>query len=278
MKNIITAIFLLLAGFASLAQACTPSAVAVSPAMTDRTVVSGTGQVAFALTISFDCSGDGVFGVSATSSSFSSQIGSSGFNAQGVFYKDAALTQPLISTPATGSTVAGTNSVVIYGVVNGTAGQFQGVGTYSLPMNLTVSDINFQNGNSSFSLSHIETGTVQGTCAINNATADFGNFASTTAHPIQPVSLTLNCSSGLPWSMSQPNIAVVSIGSTTTNTGRLYQDAGATLPLNTNPVGGTGTGAGQAVNLYAGLSGATISSPITGNGEVIGSIGFVVTY
>lgn len=275
MKSFAYASILLFASFAGQSEACTASAIPVSPATANRTPIAGASAIAFAISVSLDCTGGETYSISPSASNYTSQIGSTGYYAQSIFFKDAALTQPLFTNPAAG-TAAATGAIVttIYGLVQGTSSLFQGLGTYNLPMSLTATS----SGGAPVSLGYTEAGIVQGTCTANNATADFGNFPATTAHPIQPVSLSLNCTAGLPWSMSQPTIANVSIGATTTNTGWLYGDAGRTSPLNTTPLLGSGVGGPQNVNLFAGLAGSTISTPISGAGAVVGAIEFVVTY
>lgn len=275
MKIFIHAVFVLFSVLAGQSEACTASAIPVSPATVSRALMSGASPIAFSVNISLDCAAGETFSISPTASNFTSPIGVTSYYAQSIFFKDAALTQPLITNPAAG-TAAATATIVttIYGVVQGTSSLFQGLGGFNLPMSLTATS----SGGAPVSLAYTEAGIVQGTCTANNATADFGNFPATSAHPIQPVSLSLNCTAGLAWAMTQPAIANVSIGATTTNTGWLYADAGGTSPLNTTPVLGSGVGGSQNVNLFAGLSGATRSSPIFGTGEVSGTIEFVVTY
>lgn len=261
---------------AAQAEACTASAVPLSPSNMTRSPVSGSSQVAFSVSVSLDCVAGETYTITSPSASYTASVGSSGQNVQGVFYSDASLSLPLLSNAVTGTAATtGTTTRTIYGVLQGTGGgNFIGAGAYSLPMSI--------NATSTFgapvALTYTESGVVQGTCSVGNAVASFGSFSASTAHPIQPVSISLNCTSGLSWSLGQPSVAPVSIGSTTTNTGWLYSDAGGSTPLNSTPVTGTGIGSSQNINLFAGLSGATISEPISGAGAVSGTILIVVTY
>ena len=273
-----TFLFLLFSSLLSAAaQACTAAAVPVSPATVSRSPMAGTGQMVYAVIVSLNCNAGETYSIASTSPNFNASIGSSGFSAQGTFYRDPTLSQPLFTSPATGTAASfGTVETTIYGVIQGSAtgGLFNGVGTYSVPLILTITS----SGGAPVSLVYIEGGQVQGTCYTNNVIADFGSILSGVAHPIKPVALSLNCTSGLPYSISQPSVALVTIGSITTNTAWVYSDAGGTSPLNTTPITGTGSGTAQAINLYVGLSGATISSPIVGVGQISGSLNVVVSY
>ena len=275
-KPSIYLLFMLVLLGAAQAEACTASAVPLSPSNMNRSPVSGSAQVAFSVSVSLDCVAGETYSITSPSASYTASVGSSGENVQGVFYQDAALSLPLLSNPVNGTAATtGTITRTVYGVLRGSGGgNFSGLGAYSLTISINATSTS----GAPVALTYTESGVVQGTCSVGNAVASFGSFPATTAHPIQPVSISLNCTNGLPWSLGQPSVAPVSIGSTTTNTGWLYSDAGGSTSLSSTPVTGTGVGSSQNINLFAGLSGDTISAPISGAGAVSGTIVVVVTY
>jgi len=273
MKNFITSVFLLISVFVADSQACVGSAVSASPATSSRTPTSGDGALSWSITVSLDCVAGESYTITPTSPSFGSSVGSSGYFAQAFFFADPAMTQHLISYPITGTaSTTGTQNITVYGVVQGTSGVFQGLGGYGITMQMTVTSTN----GSPVTITHVENGVVQGSCAVGNATANFNNVAG--PNPIVPVSIPLNCTSGLQWSMSQLSISTVTIGGNAGNTGWLYSNSNGTGLLNSTPMTGTGTGLSQNVNLYAGLAGSSQGSAIVGNGAVDGVITVVVTY
>lgn len=272
MKKLILASLFFFAAISGQSEACTASAVPVSPASSNRTPVSGSGQVNFAITVSLDCTAGETYSIAATASNYSAQIGTTSFYVNGYFYRDAGLTQPVFNNPLTGTAATtGTQNITVYGALNvGTP--FQGFGSYNLQMTLNATS----SGGGLVVLTYTEAGVVQGTCSAGNATANFGSIQTNTK-PILPVTVILTCTAGIPYSISQPTVPTVTIGSNTSNTGWLYANSNGTSPLNSNPMLGTGQNS-QNVNLFVGLSGVGINDPINGFGAITGSIQYVVTY
>ena len=272
----VSIVFLLMLVISSYSHACTATATPVSPALTSRTPIAGTGQIAYPITISINCTAGETYSITSTASSFFASVGATSQNIQGTYYADAGLTQLLYTVPLVGTAgITGTINLVVYGVLKGSvSGLFDGFGVYTLPMGLTVTS----SGGVPISLSHTESGVVQGTCTIGNATVNFSNVTTGSIGLNQPVAMALNCTAGLPYSIAQPVVATVTIGGNSSNTGWIYAGAGSTLPLNTTPVLGNAVGTSQIINLYAGISGATQGSGIVGVGAISGVINVVVSY
>jgi hypothetical protein len=82
----------------------------------------------------------------------------------------------------------------------------------------------------------------------------------------------------MPFTISQPNTATVTIGTNATNKAWIYSDAAGTVPISTTPINATGTGASQTISAYVGLSGSVISAAIAGLGAITGSVQYVLTF
>lgn len=256
------------------AGACVGSAVALNPLNSTRLPLAGNGAISFAVELSLDCAAGESFSITPAAATFTTSVGSSAYSLQGVFYADAALTQALHSNPINHTMGAGGTVVTpVYGVLQGESGLFQGMGPYSLEMPLLVTS----SAGSPLTLTHLESGNVQGTCSISNPTVDFG-IVSNTANPVHAATLSLNCTQGLSWSLSQSALAAISIGNSSNNTGWIYANADATSPLISVPIISSGTGMVQDVNLFVGLSGGTQGSSISGTGLISGVIPIVVSY
>jgi len=281
MKNILIVLIAVMAGFSSHSYACTASAVPASPASSNRTVTSGSGSVSWAVTIMIDCADGETYAIKPTTSNFAGRIGTTTYFAQSIFYKDAGFAQPMFTNPINGTSVnvtggmanSNTQSITVYGLTKGSTGIFSGLGSYSLPMSLTVTS----SGGAPFTINYTESGTVEGTCTIGNASVSFTNVVAG-QKPIKPITVGVNCTAGLPYSISQPTLSQVTIGTTTKNSAWIYSDASGTVPLNSTPLSGTGIGGTQNKSLYVGLSGPTMTDPIAGVGSISGTATIVVTY
>lgn len=186
------------------AGACVGSAVALNPLNSTRLPLAGNGAISFAVELSLDCAAGESFSITPAAATFTTSVGSSAYSLQGVFYADAALTQALHSNPINHTMGAGGTVVTpVYGVLQGESGLFQGMGPYSLEMPLLVTS----SAGSPLTLTHLESGNVQGTCSISNATVDFG-IVSNTANPVHVATLSLNCTQGLSWSLSRSALAI----------------------------------------------------------------------
>lgn len=274
MRNFYISLIALMAGFVSPSEACTASAVPASPASASRTPVSQSGAISWSTVISIDCTSGETYTISPTASNYTGLIGSTTYYAQVIFYKDAALTQPLFTNKITGTAATtGTLSFTVYGLVKGTAGVFQGMGSYNIPTIINV----VSSGGATFQINYTESGTVVGTCTIGNASTNFNNVQAG-QKPINPFVIGVTCTANLPFTISQASAGSVSIGATTTNTAWIFSDASGTTPLSTTPSAGTGTGGVQNKTFYLGLRGPTMADAIAGAGTITGSAILTVTY
>ena len=262
------------AEFASTAKGCAAGPALISPSIISSNPVSGSSGIGSAVQILINCSSGVSYNISTPSAVFSSSVGGAMTEIQGVWFKDAAFTQPLSAGAITGTTASsGPVSITLYSFLSGPkGGAFQGLGAYAFTMNAVV----ISSGGPPITANLTESGALKGTCTINNAAVNFGNVVAGT-NPIQPVTIVLNCTSGLAWSLSQPSTAPVTIGASSLNTGWIYATPGSS-PLSSVSIIGSGTGATQTKTMYVGLSGATIGTPISGTGTISGSIPVTVTY
>jgi hypothetical protein len=255
--------------------ACTAHVPLLSPSTITTNPTSGASASGAIVALTIDCSAGETYSIAATAASTSAIVGSGPGQVEGVWFKDASLTQPLYGAAINGTAAAtGPITTSLYARVGGpSGGVFQGVGTYSIAMGVIVTSCG--NGPIAFSLQ--QNGTVNGTCSINNASVDFGNVVSGTK-PIRPVGIILNCSAGMAWSMSQPAVANITVGVVGGKTAWLYAGAGGTAPLYSAPILGNGSGSNQTVSAYSGIAGATEGSAVSGAGVIVGTIPVTVSY
>jgi hypothetical protein len=272
------AALLALLGPALAHAACEPAAPALSPSTINTTAVSGNAAKVLTSTLSVNCYYGESGLVYAAQDLYTGAVGSTGNALEARLYADAAQTAPLYTNPIA---VSGTDSTaspnrinnVLYVRLSGPGGgPFTSYGSFSMSIPLEL------RAAATSGITLTVSGTIDGACSINNAAVAFGSFTNGTK-PVRPVGITLNCTAGLPWSMSQPSIAYVGPGTgALNNTAWIFSNAGATTAIYDTPIIGTGTGAGQTVSTYVALHGSTRGTNTSGTGTVSGSVPVLVTY
>jgi hypothetical protein len=256
--------------------ACEPAAPALSPSTITVSAVSGNAGQTYTSTLAVNCYyGDSGL-IYAAQDLYTGAVGSTAGALEARAYADAAQTAPLYTNPIS---VSGTdssqspnriNSVIYLRLSGPGGGPFASYGAFSLNVPLEI------RAASTATATLTVSGTIDGACSINNASVSFGSFTNGT-QPTRPVSLSLNCTVGLPWSLSQPSIAYVGPGTGATNNTAWIFSSGTTAIYDT-PILGTGNGGSQTINALVGLNGPTRGSNTAGSGTINGSIPVVVTY
>lgn len=259
----------------NVAVACTATTQPLLPNRVDLSIDSGSSPVGAAVQLSLTCGSGESYSISTSQSAFISSLSSTPGQVEGAWFRDPSFTLPLY-----GNMISGTGSgsaafvTTLYARMSGASGgAFSGTGSYSLQLPATI----VSSGASPITLTLNESGIVKGVCSIGNSVAVFNNVLTGT-NPVLPVGISLNCTAGIPWTLTQPTAGTVTIGNEAGNTAWLYSNSLSTSAINITPLAGTGLGRSQIIPTYAGLSGSVMNSPIVGRGVIKGLLTYLISY
>jgi hypothetical protein len=266
-----------------------------NPVLSPSSVVSnpaggsgGPSEIITAINVSVTCNTrNETFTLTVDASSFTSMIGSDPqLRVKMIFYKDAAKQSDIFnSTPITGkhtSGTVGTVTITIYAVLNGqylgndgiwTDGFFLGNGNFNVTGRGKITS-----GSTVSAFTFNQSGTVVASCSVNSPSVDFGTFQSGTK-PEAPVKLSVLCSQGTTYRISQPSATPVVISGQTR--GYAYVIAPSGTPLVDQTITTRASLGFPIADDYQSkirLEGLTRGSPIVGAGSFTTVIPVLVSY